>query len=38
MTCAVMYRAARARLSDLFGTLNADQLRLSVPATPRWTV
>lgn len=38
MTLAVMLRAARARVLDLFGTLNADQPQLSVLATPRWTV
>lgn len=38
MTLAVRYRAARARLCDLSGTLNADQRPLLVPATPGWTV
>ena len=34
----VSYRNARARVSDLAATLSAAQLRVSVPATPEWTV
>ncbi|WP_319431778.1 maleylpyruvate isomerase family mycothiol-dependent enzyme [Mycobacterium sp. RTGN5] len=32
------YRAARGRVKELAGTLSDDQLRVQVPATPRWTV
>jgi uncharacterized protein (TIGR03083 family) len=32
------YRAARGRVRELAATLSDEQLRLPVPATPRWTV
>ncbi|KAA0103483.1 maleylpyruvate isomerase family mycothiol-dependent enzyme [Mycolicibacterium sp. P1-5] len=32
------YRAARCRVRELVDTLNDEQLRSHVPATPRWTV
>ncbi|MBB3606200.1 uncharacterized protein (TIGR03083 family) [Mycolicibacterium sp. BK556] len=32
------YRAARGRVCELVVTLNEEQLRSHVPATPRWTV
>jgi uncharacterized protein (TIGR03083 family) len=35
---AVTYRQARARVSDLARALSPDQLQMSVPATPAWTI
>jgi uncharacterized protein (TIGR03083 family) len=33
-----VYRNARERLAELAGALGPEQLRIPVPATPRWTV
>lgn len=38
MALAEAYRHGRARVSHLFSALTADQLQLTVPATPAWTV
>src|ERR1700722_4546013 len=38
MALAEAYRHARARVSHMFSAFTADQLQLTVPATPAWTV